>query len=512
MDSLVKKNVGVNNGVGKVYLVNDVSVREFDIETSDFHVGGVVAADFVPTNDGGGVKNAGADGSKQTKVVSGIDQKCTSDESKPIDNVLYTVETCNDDAMAGGAVKGYHGSLCNEGTKSYANLFNSGNSQASNEVRQNMGGVSDMNKVRSDGGVNVSKKLKFRTLVNEERVENADTVLPMSAIEKVKNRFENTLVGFFIGKSVAFTIVQNYVNNTWAKFGLQKLMKNDDGVFLFKFASKDGLERVLERGPWIIRNTPLILNRWTPNVSLKRGEVNKVPIWIKLYNVPVVAYSPDGLSLIATQVGKPIVLDAFTSSMCENAWGRISFARALVEISSDFGLKHEVSMAIPLEDGSGHTREVIKVEYQWKPPHCVDCKIFGHTNEKCPKRVTIMETPTENKDGDTSSTTSTHSDGFTEVRRKKTKGKKAYQQSSRQIDGIRLNKPKPNFFWQKKGSNMKGANTDNSSQINKVSCPFTSNSFDALNNMEEGVSSSRNIQEDDHETRPNIMERGARVR
>ncbi|GKE27156.1 hypothetical protein Tco_1442540, partial [Tanacetum coccineum] len=97
-------------------------------------------------------------------------------------------------------------------------------------------------------------------------------------------------------------------------------------------------------------------------------------------------------------------------------------------------------------------------------------------------------------------------DGFTEVRRKKTKVKKADQQSSRQIDGIRLNKQKPNFFWQNKGSNVKGANMDNSSQINKVSYPSTSNSFDALNNMEEGVSSSRNIQEDDHETRPNTSQ------
>ncbi|GKB15752.1 hypothetical protein Tco_0849675, partial [Tanacetum coccineum] len=41
----------------------------------------------------------------------------------------------------------------------------------------------------------------------------------------------------------------------------------------------------------------------------------------------------DGLSLIATQIGKPIMLDAFTSLMCEDSWGRINFARALVEIS-----------------------------------------------------------------------------------------------------------------------------------------------------------------------------------
>ncbi|GJX67679.1 protein LAZ1 [Tanacetum coccineum] len=36
--------------------------------------------------------------------------------------------------------------------------------------------------------------------------------------------------------------------------------------------------------------------------------------------VPVVAYSEDGLSLIATQIGKPVMLDAFTSTMCADPW------------------------------------------------------------------------------------------------------------------------------------------------------------------------------------------------
>ncbi|GKB65611.1 zf-CCHC domain-containing protein [Tanacetum coccineum] len=101
-----------------------------------------------------------------------------------------------------------------------------------------------------------SKKGSFRILVSEERVENHDTVLPKAAIDKVKNRYENSLVGFFVGKSVAFLIVQNYVKNTWDHFGLEKLMKSDDGVFLFKFGSKSGLEQVLERGPWMIHVTP----------------------------------------------------------------------------------------------------------------------------------------------------------------------------------------------------------------------------------------------------------------
>ncbi|GKF94285.1 nucleotide-binding alpha-beta plait domain-containing protein [Tanacetum coccineum] len=114
-----------------------------------------------------------------------------------------------------------------------------------------------------------SKKLNFWSFVNEEKVENSDIVLPRDAIDKVKNKYENSLVGYFIGKSLAFPIVQNYVNNTWGKFGLQKLMRNDDGIFLFKFADKRGMEQVLVQGPWLIRNTPLILNKWTPSLHVR---------------------------------------------------------------------------------------------------------------------------------------------------------------------------------------------------------------------------------------------------
>ncbi|GJX42803.1 nucleotide-binding alpha-beta plait domain-containing protein [Tanacetum coccineum] len=144
-----------------------------------------------------------------------------------------------------------------------------------------------------------------------------DTVLPRTAMDKVKHKYVNSLVGDFIGKNLAFHVVQNYVTNTWAKFRFEKLMKTDDGVFLFKFAAKMGMDQVLKRGPWIIRNMPLILNKWTPSLSLKKDEVTKIPIWVKMHNVPIVAYS-DGLSLIATQIGKPIMLDAFTCLMCED--------------------------------------------------------------------------------------------------------------------------------------------------------------------------------------------------
>ncbi|GJX99873.1 hypothetical protein Tco_0356892 [Tanacetum coccineum] len=160
-------------------------------------------------------------------------------------------------------------------------------------------------------------------------------------------------------------------------------------------------------------------------------------------------------------------------------------------------------MAIPNEKGDGYTKAVIRVEYEWKPPHCADCKIFGHDLLHCPKHVAV----TVPNDPSKIATVATKSDGFTEVKRKNHKGKKAdMQPRSRQIDGIRLNKPQPNFHWQKKGNIRRGADMDPTTKVgtnsmNMVKGPSTSNSFDALNTMnvedECGTSSSRgNLEEE----------------
>ncbi|GJZ72897.1 reverse transcriptase domain-containing protein [Tanacetum coccineum] len=185
--------------------------------------------------------------------------------------------------------------------------------------------------------------LGTRTLSKELLV-----AIPFEAVEEVKSRFSNTLYGFFIGKRLAFPLVENYVKNTWAKYGLKRIQLHDD-FFLFQFENKDGMDKVLEDGPWLIRTVPLILNVWSPNTDLKKAEVKKAPVWIKLHHVPIVAYSEIGLSLITTQLGKPIMLDSYTSSMCLSSWGKSTYTRALIEVSADNELLDSLVIAIPID-------------------------------------------------------------------------------------------------------------------------------------------------------------------
>ncbi|GJU29253.1 trichome birefringence-like protein 3 [Tanacetum coccineum] len=197
-----------------------------------------------------------------------------------------------------------------------------------------------------------SRKLKFRALLNPEQVANADFVLPLATLTATQQRF-------------------------------QKVIKDENGLFFFKFASLAGLEQ----GPWLIRNMHMILTKWSPNLSLTKDKVTKVLVWVKLHKVPVVAYSKDGLSLIATQIGQAVMLDTFTSTMCADPWGRMGYDRALIEVSADKELKQEVIMAVPEVVGMGHTNVNISVEYELKPPLCHECHVLGHNLDQCPKLV-----------------------------------------------------------------------------------------------------------------------------
>ncbi|GJQ89049.1 hypothetical protein Tco_0000188 [Tanacetum coccineum] len=274
--------------------------------------------------------------------------------------------------------------------------------------------------------------LNIKEMRREETVNGAAVALP---IETVKARFTNTLYGYFISSRLTFPLVENYVNNAWAKYGLKRIQLHEE-FFLFQFTTREDMESV-------------------------------------------------GLSLITTQIGRPIMLDTYTSNMCLHSWGRSTYARALIEISADMELKKSLVIAIPLCNKAGHTFATIDIEYEWIPPRCESCKNFDHISTKCPKLLKV-DPPVKVMD-----------DRFIEVKKKKAKTK---QNNKRQVEGVRLTKPALNLQYRRvdKGetSKAKATNTSenkesNDSGLNKhhdaTIKVATMNSFSALSEEDSRV-------------------------
>ncbi|GKD09719.1 RNA-directed DNA polymerase, eukaryota, reverse transcriptase zinc-binding domain protein [Tanacetum coccineum] len=137
-----------------------------------------------------------------------------------------------------------------------------------------------------------------------------------------------------------------------------------------EFSSTKGFDLVLKDGQWMIRGVPIFLNKWYPSVSLFKEDLSRVPVWVKFRDVLLVFYIPHGLSLIATKISNPMMLDWYTNSMCLESWGRSDYARILIEINTCNGFSSNLVMAVPNLDGTGYRKETIRVEYEWKPLCC----------------------------------------------------------------------------------------------------------------------------------------------
>ncbi|GJT48465.1 hypothetical protein Tco_0974622 [Tanacetum coccineum] len=249
----------------------------------------------------------------------------------------------------------------------------------------------------------------------------------------------HTLVADPVFDGVNISIPRKVVEK--AKHGLKRIMVYSKGFFFFKFDSKAGLEAVLEGDPW-----------------------------------------------------KPVMLDSYTSSMCNDSWGRSSFARCLIEVNSEADLVDVVTIGIPSLSEDDFTKETIRVEYEWRSPICDTYKIFGHVHDYCPKKV--VSPPIVATSNVVTPNAEKTNDGFQTVgKMKKRKGmSKSTNGSQFTSPSVKHNvryEPKATTSAPKKGTTYVGYTTQSTpmlktiSNLSKKDNLSMSNSFSALNEEED---------------------------
>ncbi|GJU11755.1 hypothetical protein Tco_1134151 [Tanacetum coccineum] len=85
---------------------------------------------------------------------------------------------------------------------------------------------------------------------------------------------------------------------------------------------------------------------------------------VKIHDIPIVAFTEEELSELATRLGKPIMFDSYTSSMSMQAWGRLNYACAIIDIRIDRELKECMVIAILIFEGNGDVLHTVRVEYE----------------------------------------------------------------------------------------------------------------------------------------------------
>ncbi|XP_061955562.1 uncharacterized protein LOC133677489 [Populus nigra] len=204
--------------------------------------------------------------------------------------------------------------------------------------------------------------------------------IPEELLTDSSEKWTRCMVGFCPGFKMNYHIVNMIATRAWKNHGLENVMTTAGGFMIFRFNIEAAMHDVLEKGPWMFGGKAIILQQWHPHFVFDKNKISKLPVWIRLHGLPFPLWSKAGLSLIASMAGRPLSCDEQTYNCT-----RLDYARVCIEIDAALPLIHQFEIETPLFVEP----IMIQVEYEWKPPRCGKCCLFGHV---CPSVPSLAPT------------------------------------------------------------------------------------------------------------------------
>ncbi|GJY79667.1 RNA-directed DNA polymerase, eukaryota, reverse transcriptase zinc-binding domain protein [Tanacetum coccineum] len=239
-----------------------------------------------------------------------------------------------------------------------------------NAVKKTFAEVIDENLIDND------RKLEcIPTEIDENGVEVV-VFNDVMVAEGIK-RWDLTLCGFFVGHKMAVNELRYNLRRMWSRFGFKDIVDYNNGVYYMKFHHEEGLNNVVN------------IQKWSVDLKLDNTELERIPLWVRLCNIPIEAWTVKGISALASRIRKPLIMDYVTASKCKQGVGLVRFARVLIKVNAKKEMSDNVEVVYKSSKGSFQCRNNIKVIYEWKSHVWTDCGVFGHDDRKCPKKVPI---------------------------------------------------------------------------------------------------------------------------
>lgn len=132
---------------------------------------------------------------------------------------------------------------------------------------------------------------------------------PVEVLRRGNLLWSSSLVGFFLSSKLPYKVFKPIASRLWGNLGLSKVFLHDKGYYIFNFNSLADRDNILATGPWHFASKVMTLQPWKAGVDFTKSEYSKIPIWVKLSNIPYSYWNAEGISYIACSIGKPLYAD-----------------------------------------------------------------------------------------------------------------------------------------------------------------------------------------------------------
>lgn len=146
----------------------------------------------------------------------------------------------------------------------------------------------------------------------------------------------------------------------------------ETNLFSFQFKNIRDLQKVLSMEPWTFNKHILVLKRAKSDVQPSAMNMDSVPFWIRIYDLPYGGRSEDIIQQIGTRIGKVLEIDKSTLQ------GMSRSVRVKVEIN----LRKPLRRGTKISMGQGEPLW-LPLKYERLQSFCYTCGRLGHNLNEC---------------------------------------------------------------------------------------------------------------------------------
>lgn len=200
-----------------------------------------------------------------------------------------------------------------------------------------------------------------------------DLVLNIQEFESACSWLEKkTLIGYFVGRTPPESMLWEWMAKSCTPQGIQVegIQRLTKGFFLFHFGNPSQTDHIFIHGPWTVRSSLLVFQRWSRDFSVSDDNKLRVLIWVEFLGLPIPCWS--FLQAIVQTLGKVISVEP---DKCFNVCPQ---QRVCVEVDLSRDLKDSMEIHI------GATTFTQKVLYLNLLNTCYRCQFADHKIKDCP--------------------------------------------------------------------------------------------------------------------------------
>eukprot|EP00253_Pinus_taeda_P012372 PITA_12372 len=174
------------------------------------------------------------------------------------------------------------------------------------------------------------------------------------------------------------------IRHQWKPKGDVRLHLGAKGFFTVVFTNLEDKDGIFDGGPYFMASAGLYMRPWKENFTPKKESFTQVPVWIRLFSLPIDYWGSNSLKKIGDRLGTFIKASEATLQKKYT-----SCVRICVEMDVS-GALHE-GLWLEYRDEDYFQR----IDYEQIPFRCRKCHEHGHLIRECPMNKKEEDTKTE---------------------------------------------------------------------------------------------------------------------